>query len=207
VGDVIDGGGNPPGDPAGKLPFIMKADGVGSIFGPGLTDGPFPEYYEPWETPVANQMHTQTSNPIFRVFHPAEHGTVDKYPIVGTTYRITEHWQTGVMTRNLPWCVEAMPEPFVEMSEELAKEKGIENGDKVTVTSMRGKVTMKALVTKRFKPFTIAGKKVHEVGLLWHWGYTSDSKGDSANMITPYVGDANTMIPEYKAFLVDVKKA
>jgi formate dehydrogenase major subunit len=120
---------------------------------------------------------------------------------------VTEHWQTGGMTRNLPWCVEAMPEPFVEMSEELAAEKGIANGDKVTIESIRGKVSMKALVTKRFKPFHVAGKTVHEVGLLWHWGYSSDSKGDSANVLTPYACDANTMIPEYKAFLVDVKKA
>jgi len=209
VGDVVDGNYPPLAvDPvAGRLPFIMKGDGVGAIFGPGLTDGPFPEYYEPWETPVANQLHTQTSNPSFRIFHPAEHGTPDKYPIIGTTYRVTEHWQTGAMTRNLPWCVETMPEPFVEMSEELAAEKDISNGDKVTVESIRGKVTMKALVTKRFKPFNVAGKKVHEVGLVWHWGYSSDSKGDSANVLTPYAGDANTMIPEYKAFLVDVKKA
>ncbi len=207
VGDVVDGGGNPPGDPAGKLPFIMKADGVASMFGPGLTDGPFPEYYEPWESPVDNQLHTQQSNPSFYVFRPDEKGTPDKYPIIGTTYRVTEHWQSGPMTRNLPWCVEAMPEPFVEMSEELAAEKGIENGDKIVVSSIRGEVKMKALVTKRFKPFNVAGKQVHEVGILWHWGYSSDSKGDSANVLTPYAGDANTQIPEYKAFLVDVKKA
>jgi formate dehydrogenase major subunit len=209
VGDVPDGGWAPMAvDPeATKKPFIMKADGVASLFGPGLADGPFPEYYEPWESPVDNQLHTQQSNPSFYVFRPEEHGTSDKYPIVGTTYRVTEHWQSGPMTRNLPWCVEAMPEPFVEMSEELAQEKGIENGEMVIVESMRGKVTMKALVTKRFKPFDVGGKKVHEVGVLWHWGYSSASKGDSANLLTPYVGDANTQIPEYKAFLVDVKKA
>ena len=209
VGDVIDGNYPPLAvDPvAGRLPFIMKGDGVGSLFGPGLVDGPFPEFYEPWESPVNNQMGQQQSNPSFRIWRPNEKGTTDKYPIIGTTYRVTEHWQTGAMTRNLPWCVEAMPEPFVEMSEELAAEKGIANGDKVTVESIRGKVTMKALVTKRFKPFNVAGKQVHEVGVLWHWGYSSDSKGDSANLLTPYAGDANTMIPEYKAFLVDVKKA
>jgi len=67
-------------------------------------------------------------------------------------------------------------------------------------------VKMKALVTKRFKPFAINGKTVHEVGVLWHWGYTGLSTGDSGNLLTPYVGDANTVIPEYKAFLVNVKK-
>lgn len=209
VGDVVDGNYPPLAvDPvAGRLPFIMKGDGVGSLFGPGLVDGPFAEFYEPWEAPVANQMSGQQSNPSFKIWRPLEKGTPDKFPIIGTTYRVTEHWQTGAMTRNLPWCVEAMPEPFVEMSEELAAEKGIANGDKVTISSIRGTISMKALVTKRFKPFNVAGKSVHEVGLLWHWGYSSDSKGDSANVLTPYAGDANTMIPEYKAFLVDVKKA
>jgi formate dehydrogenase major subunit len=207
TGDVVDGAGNPAGDrAAGKLPFIMKADGVGAIFGAGLLDGPFAEFYEPWEGPVDNQLSGQQYNPTCRIWRPAEKGTVDKYPIVGTTYRVTEHWQTGAMTRNLPWCVEAMPEPFVEMSEDLANEKGIQNGDKVVVESSRGNVTVKAIVTKRFKPFTVNGRKVHEVGLVWHWGYSTKSKGDSANMLTPYATDANSHIPEYKAFLVNVRK-
>ena len=111
------------------------------------------------------------------------------------------------MTRNNSWCVEAMPEAFVEMSEELAAEKGVQNGDFVIVESMRGQVKVKAAVTKRFKPFTIGGKQVHQVGLPWHWGYKGLSTGDSANILTPHVGDANTVIPEYKAFLVDVRKA
>jgi formate dehydrogenase-N alpha subunit len=209
TGDVIDGN-YPPlavDATASRLPFIMTNDGVARMFGPGLTDGPFPEFYEPWESPASNQMSKQQNNPSFRIWRPQERGTTDRFPIIGTTYRVCEHWQTGGMTRNLSWCVEAMPEPFVEMSEELAAEKGIKNSEYVIVESMRGQVKMKALVTKRFKPFNIGGKTVHEVGVLWHWGYASPSKGDSANILTPYAGDANTMIPEYKAFLVNVKKA
>ncbi len=100
-----------------------------------------------------------------------------------------------------------MPEPFVEMSEELAQDIGIVNGEKVIVESTRGRVQMVAVVTKRFKPFQLNGNKVHQVGIPWHWGYTGLSTGDSANMLTPHVGDANTMIPEYKAFLVNIRKA
>jgi len=100
-----------------------------------------------------------------------------------------------------------MPEPFVEMSEELAAEKGIANGEKVIVESTRGKVNLVALVTKRVKPFRMNGRTVHQVGIPWHWGFVGLSTGDSANMLTPHVGDANTMIPEYKAFLVNVRKA
>ncbi len=208
VGDVIDGNYPPLAvDPvAGRLPFIMTNDGVARMFGTGLTDGPFPEFYEPWESPVSNQMSKQQSNPIFRIWRPQEHGTVDRFPIVGTTYRVSEHWQAGAMTRNLPWLVEAMPEPFVEMSEELATEKDIKNGEMIIVESMRGQVKMKAMVTKRFKPFNIGGQKVHEVGVLWHWGYSGLSTGDSGNNLTATVGDANTSIPEYKAFLCNVRK-
>jgi formate dehydrogenase-N alpha subunit len=205
-GDVPDGGAAPMNQ-GGYYPFIMKAEGVSRLFGPGMADGPFPEHYEPWETPVANAMSKQTNDPAFKIWRPDQQGTPDKYPIVCSTYRICEHWQGGQMTRNMPWVIEAQPEPFCEMSEELAARKGIANGDKVIVESARGKVEVVALVTKRFKPFKMNGSTVDQVGVIWHWGYIGLSTGDSANVLTPHVGDANTMIPEFKAFLVDVKKA
>jgi len=209
VGDVPDGGWPPMAvDPEKtKYPFIMKPEGHGRLFGPGMAEGPLPEHYEPWEAPVENAMSKQQNNPAFKIWHPEEQGTADKYPIVCSTYRVSEHWQGGQMTRNMPWVVEMMPEPFVEMSEELAAEKGIANGDRVIVKSARGQVNMVAVVTKRFKPFQMNGRQVHQVGVIWHWGYTGLSTGDSANVLTPHVGDANTMIPEYKAFLVNVRKA
>jgi formate dehydrogenase major subunit len=208
-GDIVDGNYPPLAvDPAkARLPFIMTFEGVARLFGQGMTDGPMPEFYEPWETPVTNQMSEQQNNPVFKIWRPTEKGTADRFPIVASTYRVVEHWQAGQMTRNLPWVVEMMPEPFVEMSEELAAEKGIKNGEKVIVESARGQVNMVAVVTKRFKPFQMNGRKVHQVGMVWHWGYTGLSTGDSANLLTPHVGDANTMIPEYKAFLVNVRKA
>ena len=209
TGDVPDGGWPPIAvDPeATKWPFIMKPEGHARLFGSGMAEGPLPEHYEPWESPIDNPMSQQQSNPAFKIWNPAEKGEASKYPIVCSTYRLSEHWQGGQMTRNTPWLIEAMPEAFVEMSEELAEEKGIENGDKVIVESARGRVEVKAAVTKRFKPFQMNGRKVHQVGLPWHWGYTGLSTGDSANVLTPHVGDANTMIPEYKAFLVNVRKA
>jgi len=209
IGDVPDGGWPPMAvdPPNTKWPFIMLSDGFAHIFGPGMAEGPLPEHYEPWEAPVENIMSSQKNNPAFKIWHPEEQGTPDKYPIVCSTYRVCEHWQGGQMTRNCSWLVEMQPEPFVEMSEELAAEKGIANGDKVIVESARGQVNMAAVVTKRFKPFQMNGHQVHQVGVIWHWGYTGLSTGDSANVLTPHVGDANTMIPEYKAFLVNVRKA
>jgi formate dehydrogenase major subunit len=185
----------------------MKPEGHARLFGPGMAEGPLPEHYEPWETPIDNPMSKQQNNPAFKIWHPEEQGMPDKYPIVCSTYRLSEHWQGGQMTRNMPWLIEMQPEPFVEMSEELAAQKGIANGDKVIVESARGQVNVVALVTKRFKPFQMNGRTVHQVGVVWHWGYIGLSTGDSANVLTPHVGDANTMIPEYKAFLVNVRRA
>ncbi len=209
VGDVPDGGWPPMAvDPEKtKYPFIMKPEGHARFFGPGMAEGPLPEHYEPWEAPIQNPISRQQNNPAFKIWRPDEQGTPDKYPIVCSTYRVSEHWQGGQMTRNMPWLIEMQPEPFVEMSEELAADKGIANGEKVIVESARGQVYVRAVVTKRFKPFQMNGTKVHQVGIPWHWGYTGLSTGDSANILTPHVGDANTMIPEYKAFLVNVRKA
>jgi len=215
-GDVPDGGWPPMAvDPEGtRYPFIMRSDGHAQLFaanvGPreeSLDDGPLPEHYEPWESPVKNQMSNQQNDPAFKIWRPEEQGTPDRYPIVGTTYRVCEHWQGGQMTRNSPWLVELMPEMFVEMSEELAAEKDIRNGERVVVETARGSVRGVAIVTRRLKPFRIDGRVVHQIGMPWHWGFVGLSTGDSANKLTPHVGDANTMIPEYKAFLCDIRRA
>lgn len=196
-----------PSDPGGKNPFIMRADGAGGIFAP-RAEGPFPEHYEPWESPVKNLLSSVEVNPVAKIWSTPmnERGNPEKYPIIGTTYRVSEHWQAGAMTRNLPWLAELMPNLFVEMSEELAQEKGIKNGDVVTVESGRGKVIAIACVTKRFKPFSVNGSKVHQIGIIWHFGYKGVATGDPGNRLTPHVGDANTTIPEYKAWLCNVHK-
>jgi formate dehydrogenase major subunit len=211
-GDVPDGA-QPPGE---VYPFIMVPEGHARIFGPGLADGPFPEHYEPLECPIEkNLMSSQRFNPTSKLFGESGIGTGgDKYlscdprfPLVCTTYRVTEHWQTGLMTRRVPWLLELEPQMFVEMSKELAKERGIEGGDRVMVKSARGELEAKAIITDRFKPFKIAGLTVHEVGIPWHFGWiTPPDGGDSANLLTPTIGDANTMIPESKAFMVNVEK-
>ncbi len=206
VGDVPDGGGAPMAE-GGHYPFIMKDNGFASLFGAGLADGPLPEHYEPWESPTSNALSSQQVNPVAVIWRPDEQGTVDDYPIACSTYRICEHWQSGALSRNLPWLAELCPEPFIEISEELAAEKGIENADMARVKSKRGEVVMRALVTKRFKPFQMNGKTIHQIGMIWHFGYTGLVTGDSANVLTSYIGDPITTIPEYKAFLVNVEKA
>ncbi len=211
VGDVPDGPAPPMALKGGKLPFIMRADGLGAIFGAGLNDGPFPEHYEPLECPVEkNPFSSQRINPVAPVFQGEAdaHFTCDpRYPFVCTTYRVTEHWQTGLMTRWQPWLLECQPQNFVEMSLELAKLKGVKNGDKVLVSSARGQVECVAMVTGRFKPFQVQGQTVHEVGMTWHFGWIHPKDGgDSANLLTPSTGDPNTRIPESKAFMVNLVK-
>jgi formate dehydrogenase major subunit len=229
IGDVPDGGWPPLKNmDKTRLAFIMKPHGVAHIFGPGRADGPFPEHYEPLECPLQENplSGAHRINPTAKLFFevvgrhetPREGGglpedvfaTCDtRYPFVATTYRVTEHWQTGVLTRHLPWQLEMMPQSFVEMSKELAAEKGVKNGEKVKVSSVRGEVFVTAIVTNRFKPFKIMNQTVHQVGLPWcfGWQYPEDgSGGDSSNLLTPTVGDANTMIPETKAFMVNLEK-
>jgi formate dehydrogenase major subunit len=205
-GDVPDGGWVPMNQDGTRYAFIMKPEGHAHIFGPGRTDGPFPEHYEPLESPISNPFSGTQNNPAIVVWRPEETGTPDEFPIVCTTYRVTEHWQAGQMTRNLPWLVELMPQMFCEMSEELAAEKEVQMGDVVTIKSKRGSIQAVAVVTKRFKPLRLGDREVHQIGLPWHWGFQGLCVGDSANKLSPHVGDANTMIPEFKAFLVDVEK-
>ncbi|MCA1989350.1 MAG: hypothetical protein LDL07_09445, partial [Desulfarculus sp.] len=213
VGDVPDGPWPPMADKEkGKLPFIMKPDGVSSLFGPGLAEGPFPEHYEPLESPLAaNPMSSQRINPAVKIFKgqiDAFANAEDRFPTVCSTYTCTEHWCTGAGTRWMSWLTEAMPQVYVEMSQEFAAQKGIKNGDKVKIASVRGQLEAVAMVTVRLRPFKIQGKEVHQVGLTFNYGWRQPKDcGDSANLLTPTVGDANTMAPEYKAFMVSVSKA
>jgi formate dehydrogenase-N alpha subunit len=224
LGDIPDGN----GDPDVILPFIMVPHGRGMLFAAGMADGPFPEHYEPLESAVKNTFSSQQVSPVItrwdqkakeKTCNPiiaegcvaAIYGSEDikDFPIICSTYRVTEHWQTGQMTRWLSWLGEMVPHQFVEMSEEFAKEKGITFGDKVRVTSARNVegIVAYVMITKRLKPFVIAGKTHHMVGITWHFGYKGLVTGAIANDLTPFIGDPNTMIPEYKAFLVNVVKA
>ena len=214
VGDVPDGPWPPQADKAkGKYPFIMQKDGLGALFGPGMAEGPFPEHYEPLEGPLAkNPLSSQRMNPAAEIFKSDMDKVAnasEKFPYVCTTYSCTEHWCTGALTRWQAWLLEMQPELYVEIGEKLAKEKGIKNGQRIKVSSIRGEAPCIAMVTKRFKPFMVEGKEIHQVGMPFNYGwlFPKDSGSDSTNMLTPTVGDANTFCPEYKAFMVNIEKA
>jgi formate dehydrogenase-N alpha subunit len=201
------------GPDSGAGPFIMTQEGVGRLFAIGMADGPFPEHYEPFETPLGvNPMHPGhpkvVSNPAARVFKSdmGSFGKADEFPYAATTYRLTEHFH--FWTKNIESNAIVQPAPFVEIGEDLAKEKGIANGQMVKVRSNRGEIKAAALVTKRIKALDCGGKKVHHVGIPIHYGFVGVARdGFLANELTPFVADANTQTPEYKAFLVNIEKA
>ena len=213
VGDVPD---YPPDadprDPESPLPFIMNGEGTGRLFSSSLADGPFPEHYEPIESPIENPLHPEVSaSPMAFLYdrmagRPSRFGTVDEFPYVATSYRLTEH--EHYVTQHVERLVELQPEAFVEVPEKLARQKGIETGDMVRVRSKRGKLEVRALVTKRLGALDIDGREVFQIGIPIHWGYVGIKTGDHwlANALTPFVGDATTRTPEFKSFLVDVEK-
>jgi formate dehydrogenase major subunit len=199
----------PDAKPEEVMPYIMNAEGVARLFGAGMADGPFPEHYEPFESPTANAFHPKVqSSPAARIYarDRGNLGKAEEFPYAATTYRLTEHFH--FWTKHVRALAVVQPEPFIELDEVLAKKKGIRSGDKVVVKSKRGRIVAKAVVTKRIKPLTINGKETHTVGIPLHWGFNGVMKpGYLTNTLTPFVGDANVQTPEFKAFLVDVEKA
>lgn len=192
--------------------YIMNTEGVGRLFAPtGMKDGPLPEHYEPVESPVKNPLSKQQNNPLYAKYKGdfakvAQVASPD-FPYVGTTHRLIEHYQSGIVTRNCPMLAELMPEMFVTISPGLAGKIGVKPEDEVIVSSIRGEIRCKVNILPIIKPFQVSGKEIEVIGIPWHWGYQGLAPGSTANDITPSVGDANTMIPESKAFLCNVRKA
>jgi formate dehydrogenase major subunit len=129
------------------------------------------------------------------------------FPFVLTTYRLTEHHTSGAMSRVLSHLAELQPELFCEISPELASEQRIEHGSMATISTVRGQIRARALVTRRIRPLRLDGRTVHQVGLPWHWGYRGLVKGDVVNDLVPMSEDPNSRIMEAKALLCNVEPA
>jgi formate dehydrogenase major subunit len=198
----------------GVGPFIMNPEGVARFFARGgMNEGPFPEHYEPFDTPLAKNPLSPNqpqalNNPAARVFKDDadQFGKPDEFPHLGTSYRLTEHFH--FWTKHARLNAITLPEQFVEIGAALADELGIDNGSRVKVSSKRGHIYAVAMVTKRIKPLQIEGRTMHQVGVPIHWGFLGETKkGYLANTLTNAVGDANSHTPESKCFLVRVEKA
>ena len=197
---------------SGSDPFIMMADGRGWLFTPsGLLDGPLPTHYEPVEAPGPNPLYPKlgSSPSAIRWIRPENpyHASGDpRYPIVATTFRLTEHYTAGMMTRSLPWLAELQPEMFAEIDPVLAADRGIEDGGWMTIRTERAEIEARALVTARLRPLNADGRgALHRIALPWHWGYSGAVVGDSANDLVALAGDPNVTIHEVRGFTCDVR--
>ncbi len=196
---------------SGSDPFTLKADGRGWLFAPsGLKDGPLPTHYEPLESPLRNALYSRQDSPVAKRF-PRKDNRISppgdpNYPYIVTTYRVTEQYTSGAMSRWVGWLSELMPEMFAEISPELAAEKGIANMDWIVVATARSQIECRALVTRRMRPFRHNGGMIHEIGLPYHWGYKGLVTGAMANDLVPLSEEPNVYIQEDKAFTCDIRK-
>jgi formate dehydrogenase major subunit len=192
----------------------MQADGRGWLFAPaGVGDGPLPTHYEPQDSPVRNLLHERQRDPARETFehennryHPDPDGPgSDVFPYAVTTYRLTEHFTAGGMSRWVPYLAELQPEFFCEVSPELAAERGLEHGGWGTIVSARGVIEARVMVTDRMTPLRAGGKVIHQIGIPYHWGANGYSKGDSMNELAAMVLDPSSHIQEVKALTVDIQ--
>ncbi|HEX8153123.1 MAG TPA: molybdopterin dinucleotide binding domain-containing protein, partial [Thermoanaerobaculia bacterium] len=195
---------------AGDAPFIMHPDGMGWLWVPsGLKDGPLPAHYEPLESNVTNPLYAQQSNPAALKFERPDnpYAQPGDFPYVLTTYRLTEHHTAGAMSRNLSHLAELQPELFAEISPELAREAGVANGDVVEIATARGAIRARALVTTRMPSIDIDGRRVHQVGLPYHWGSRGLVTGDVVNDLLAISEEPNVKIFESKGLTCSLRRA
>ncbi|HXA58016.1 MAG TPA: formate dehydrogenase-N subunit alpha, partial [Streptosporangiaceae bacterium] len=199
---------------SGTDPFILQADGKGWLFAPaGLVDGPLPTHYEPQDSPFDNALYGHRRNPVRRVYsrehnrlHPSGSDPgAEVFPYVVTTYRLTEHFTAGGMSRWTPYLAELQPEFFCEISPELAAERGLEHGGWATIVTARNAIEARVLVTDRMMPLRVQGRIVHQIGLPFHWGPNGYSRGDAANELVALALDPNVHIQEDKALTADIR--
>jgi formate dehydrogenase major subunit len=217
-----------PDTPNGQRAFRMVGEGVGRLFAAAYKDpdpkekdlprdgayvpldGPMPEHYEPVESPVPNVLHPSVPiNPALkypRVKEKQPIGTTKEFPYVLMTSSVAEHWCGGAITRNVPWLNEIVPEPVVEVPPQLAERLGVRSGDEVRVSSARGAVVVKAVVTARMQPLRIAGQEVFTVWMPYNWGFRGLSQGPSTNVLTIDALDPGAGTQETKACLVNLAK-
>jgi formate dehydrogenase major subunit len=218
-----------PDTPNGQRAFRMTGEGTGRLFAASYKDpdpkekdlprdgsfvpreGPFPEHYEPVESPVRNVLHPKVAtNPVLkypRVRGKQPIGTSKEFPYVLMTSSVAEHWCGGAITRNVPSLNEIVPEPVVELPEKLAEKLTVRSGDLVRVSSARGALVLKAMVTKRMQPLRIDGQEITTVWMPYNWGFKGLSPGPSTNVLTIDACDPAAGTQETKACLVDVQKA
>jgi assimilatory nitrate reductase catalytic subunit len=127
-------------------------------------------------------------------YRPPAEDVDDEYPVILTSGRVVSQYLSGTQTRRIGPLVQQYPEPLVELHPKLAATVGVRTGERVTVTSRRGSVTLACQVVKTIRPDTIF--------IPYHWAGEK-----SANRLTIRALDPLAKIPEYKVCAVKVEKA
>jgi len=196
---------------SGTDPFIMQADGRGWLYAPtGLKDGPLPTHYEAIESPLINALYKQQSNPAAKYHRDRKENPLSPpgnpdYPVIITTYRLTEHHVSGPMSRWMPWLNALQPALFAELSPELAAERGIQPGGWLVISTPRGEIEARAMVTRRMQPLRMRGRVIHQIGVPFHWGFQGRATGSITNDLAHAALEPNVSIEEAKAFTCNVR--
>ncbi len=179
-----------------------------------MAEGPFPEHYEPFETPLGyNPLNPHQplaiNNPAARVFPDdrAAFGKAAQFPHAATTYRLTEHFH--FWTKHVRLNAIIQPQQFVEIGEALAKEIGIATGEQrqgelePRLHQGRGGGDQAHPALARRRQDAAPRRHTDPLGL----------QGADQARISHQYADArrsamrNSQTPEFKSFLVKVEKA
>lgn len=129
------------------------------------------------------------------------------FPFVFSTYRLTEMYTSGAMSRRLPYLAELQPGLFCEVDKDLAAKRGLENGEWATIISPRGVIEAQVLVTDRMQMLKINGEEFHQIGLPFHYGEseTTAVAGDGANDLLGLTLEPNVFIQNSKIGACDIQ--
>jgi formate dehydrogenase major subunit len=172
-----------------------------------------PTHYEPAESPVRNPLYGQQANPTRKTYQRPENPTnpsppeqhSDVFPYVFSVSRLTEHHTAGGMSRFVKYLAELQPEMFVEVSPELAAERGLVHLDYAHVITARAAIEARVLVTDRLTPLRVEDRVIHQLWLPYHWGHEGMATGDSANDLLGVTLDPNVLIQESKVGTCDIR--
>jgi assimilatory nitrate reductase catalytic subunit len=129
---------------------------------------------------------------------PSEADDAD-YPLVATTGRLLQHYQSGAQTRLVPELAAAAGDMFVQVHPDTAATHGLSDGDVADVVSRRGRTRATVRVDEDMRPDVVF--------LPFHWGGTTNGGDARANVLTNPALDPTSRMPEFKACAVRLEAA
>ena len=165
---------------SGVDPFILQADGKGWLFAPaGLVDGPLPAHYEPQESPFTNPLYGQQRNPVREIIrHPREPAPAVRPRTRRRRVPLRRHHLPAHRAphrgRHVPHAALPVRAAAGVLLRGLAR-AGAPSGawrtaGWATIVTARTAVEARVLVTERIRTIEVQGRRLHQIGLPYHWG-------------------------------------